>query len=189
MTPFDLYLMRHGEPERTGLMLGHTDCPSTTAGIVACREQAQDLRVETLISSDLVRAHATAEAIGNALSQSVKVDARWRELNFGAWDGLSRRDIDQGALTLFTDDPDRFPPPGGETWSALVGRVGGAIAGLEPSPTLVVTHAGAMRAAMAHLCGFSYSSLWGFDISYAALLCLRVWPGERSVGQIVGLWP
>jgi alpha-ribazole phosphatase len=189
MTPFNLYLMRHGEPEQTGLMLGRTDCPSTIAGIVTCREQVQDLHVETLISSDLLRTHAAARAIGSTLSLPVKVDARWREMDFGAWDGLSRADIDHEVLTLFTEDPDNFPPPGGETWSALVNRVGAALSELEPGPTLVVTHAGAMRAALFYLCGFPYPSLWGFDIQYAALLCLRIWPGERPIGQIFGLWP
>lgn len=189
MTPFDLYLMRHGEPEETGLMLGRTDCPSTIAGIAACRDQVRDLPVEALVSSDLLRAHAAARAIGSTLSLPVTTDARWREMDFGAWDGRSRADIDGAALARFWEDPDQGAPPGGERWSALVGRVGAAIAELPLRPTLVVTHAGAMRAALACLCGFTHRQLWAFEIPYAALLCLRIWPEERPTGQVFGLWP
>jgi alpha-ribazole phosphatase len=187
--PFTLYLMRHGEPERAGLMLGHTDCPSTVAGITACQEQAQDLHVETLISSGLVRSHAAAGVIASNLSMPVTVDIRWREMHFGGWDGLHRADIDSDALARFIDDPENCIPPGGESWSALMDRVGDAIMDLEPRPTLVLTHAGAMRAALSFLCGFTYRQLWGFDLQYSALLCLRIWPGERPVGQVFGLWP
>ena len=78
---------------------------------------------------------------------------------------------------------------GGERWSALVTRVSAALADLAPVPTLVVTHGGAMRAALHSLCGFDQRQLWAFDLPYASLLSLRVWPGERPGAQIAGLYP
>jgi len=56
-------------------------------------------------------------------------------------------------------------------------------------PTLVVAHGGAMRAALALLCGFTQSQLWAFDLPYGALLSLRAWPGPPRSAQIMGLWP
>jgi alpha-ribazole phosphatase len=187
MSPFALHLLRHGEPAIMGRMLGRTDCPATPAGIATTVQQVADLEVEAIITSDLARAHACAEAAGQALGRTVMIDRRWREIDFGAWDGLAAQDIEPGALGRFWDDPDANPPPGGERWSALVARVSAAIAGLAPRPTLIVTHGGAMRAALTALCGFEHRQLWAFELPYAALLSLSVWPGERPTAQIAGL--
>lgn len=182
MTSFPLHLMRHGAPMLTGRMLGHTDCDATPEGIAACVERARDLSFTTVISSDLQRARHAAGAIG-----APTLDPRWRELDFGAWDGLSPSDIDANALARFWDDPDANPPPGGERWSALVARVGAAIDALPPQPTLVITHGGAMRAALSHLCGFSQQGTWAFDLPYAAVLTLNVWDGAPRRAQVTGL--
>jgi alpha-ribazole phosphatase len=189
MTDFALHLLRHGAPEIAGRMLGHSDVASTPDGIAACVAQAGMPGIEAIVTSDLHRASAAADAIGVARGLPVAVDARWRELDFGAWDGLASAEIDADVLGRFWSDADSFPPPEGERWSALVARVSAAIADLPPRPTLVVTHGGAMRAALATLCGFDQRQLWAFELPYAALLSLRVWPGGPPSAQLVGLRP
>lgn len=184
MTGFPLHLLRHGTPVLTGTLLGRTDCDVTEAGIAACVAQAHDLPVTRIVTSDLRRTTRCAEAIGAA-----HVDQRWRELDFGDWDGLAPADIDAATIARFWDDPDANPPPGGERWSALVARVGAAIDALSATPTLVVTHAGAMRAALAHLCGLSYKATWSLHLPYAALLSLTVWHGTPRSAQVTGLRP
>lgn len=186
---FPLYLLRHGEPEGAGRLIGATDAAPTVAGIAACARQARDLGAEVLIASDLSRARAAGEAIARETGVDLLIDARWRELDFGAWDGLAPGEVDSPALARFWDDPDGNPPPGGERWSALVDRVSAALADLAARPTLVMTHAGAMRAALAALCGFGLRQTWAIDLPYAGLLALRVWPGETPAAQIVGLYP
>lgn len=178
--PFDLHLLRHGALETPGLLLGRTDAAPTAGGIAACRARVAGLGVEAVISSDLARCRLVAAAIDAAPT----FDPRWRELDFGAWDGLATEAIDPQAFARFHDDPDAAPPPGGERWSALVARVGSAIGDLPPHPTLVVTHGGAMRGALAVLCGFDHRQGWALHLPYAALLSLRVWP---RAAQIVGL--
>jgi len=186
---FALHLLRHGAPETPGLLMGRTDGAPTPAGIGACIARAAGLGIERIVASDLHRSRAAGEAIGAALSLPLIIDPRWRELDFGDWDGLASSDVDPGALGRFWDDPDANPPPGGERWSALVARVAAAIADLLPVPTLVVTHGGTMRAALHRLCGFEQHQLWAFDLPYAARLSLTVWPGEPTTAQIVGLAP
>jgi len=186
---FALHLLRHGAPETPGLLMGRTDGSPTAAGIAACAAQAGGLGIERLIASDLRRSRDAGEVIGDAIGVPLAIDPRWRELDFGDWDGGPASAVDAQALGRFWDDPDTNPPPGGERWSALVARVSAAIADLSPVPTLVVTHGGAMRAALHHLCGFDQRQLWAFDLPYAALLSLRVWPGERRSAQIAGLYP
>lgn len=185
MTPRLLYLMRHGAPVRAGSMLGRTDCDVTDAGAAACRAQAEELAVAHVIASDLRRALRCAEAITGEVPPHI--DPRWRELDFGEWDGLESSAIDPDALGRFWRDPDTNPPPGGERWSALVARVAAAIDSLPAEPVLVVTHGGAMRAALHVLCGFALPQLWAFDLPYASVLALRIW--DRRSGQIMGLWP
>ena len=187
MNSFALHLLRHGAPETPGLLMGRTDGAPTAGGIAACAAQAVGLGIEQLVSSNLRRSTAPGEAIGKAAGLPLTIDPRWRELDFGDWDGLASSAVDPDAFGRFWDDPDAFPPPGGERWSALVARVAAAIGDLAPVPTLIVTHGGAMRAALHALCGFDQRQLWAFDLPYAARLSLRVWPGEPTGAQIVGL--
>ncbi|NMN06194.1 MULTISPECIES: histidine phosphatase family protein [unclassified Novosphingobium] len=187
MTAFLLHLLRHGAPEQAGLLLGHRDMAATAEGLAACVSRAQGLRVAKVITSDLQRCRAAAQAIAAPLGLVAKADPRWRELDFGAWDGMAPAQIEPAALAAFYRDPDAHAPPGGEPWSALRVRVADALAALAPVDTLVVTHGGAMRAALAALCGFSPEQAWAFDLPYAGLLSLKVWPVKPRVAQIVGL--
>lgn len=182
MTPFPLHLLRHGAPDRPGRLLGRSDDAATAEGIAACAARAAGLAVDAIVTSDRRRARACAAAIGPA-----SVDARWCELDFGDWDGLAPDAVDAGALARFHADPDAAPPPSGERWSALVSRVGAAIADLPAAPVLVVTHGGPMRAALHHLCGLSRDQGWAFDLPYAALLSLEVWPTVPRSARITGL--
>jgi alpha-ribazole phosphatase len=187
MTGFLLHLLRHGAPEITGRMMGRTDCQPTPEGIAACIQQGEGLDIAAYISSDLTRAQVPGAALAAASAQSLVVDPRWRELDFGDWDGMASTEIDPVALGHFWNDPDDCPPPDGERWSALTDRVRAAIHDLPPRPTLVVTHGGAMRAALAVLCGLDARQVWAFDLPYASCLSLHIWPGETLSAQIVGL--
>jgi alpha-ribazole phosphatase len=185
--PYMLYLMRHGAPVREGLLLGRTDEPVTGAGVAACRARVELLDPLQIFSSDLARAVACAAAVSTRRGIEVVADARLRELDFGDWDGLRPDEVDPSAFARFHEDPDAAPPPGGERWSALQDRVGRALDAIPPAASLVVTHGGAIRAALAHLCGFDRPQLWAFDLPYAALVSLRIWPGAVRTVQIVGL--
>lgn len=186
--PVTIHLMRHGTPVLTGRLLGHTDCAVTPEGIAACRAAAGVAGIAAIVSSDLQRAADCAQAIGGDRQLPHRIDPRWRELDFGAWDGRHASEIDQAALGAFWADPDLDPPSGGERWSALTARVETALAPLGDG-TLVVTHAGAIRAALAVSCGFARDQLWAFDLPYACLVSLRLWRGEAPAAQIVALRP
>ena len=112
MTAFALHLLRHGTPETPGLLMGRTDGLPTAEGIAACAAQVADLGIEHLIASDLRRSSAAGEAIGEAAGLRLKIDPRWRELDFGDWDGQPSSAVDPDALGRFWDDPDASPPPG-----------------------------------------------------------------------------
>lgn len=187
MTAFTLHLLRHGAPKSPGLLMGRTDGEPTADGIAACMAKARTLDIVHLASSDLARARLAGSAIGAVLNLPAAIDPRWRELDFGDWDGRAADDIDPAALERFWSDPDAAPPRGGERWSSLVARTAAAIDELAPVSTLIVTHGGAMRAALHHLCGLDTRQIWAIDLPYAALLSLRVWKGAPAAAQITGL--
>lgn len=189
MTERTVHLLRHGPPDLPGRLMGRTDGASTPEGIAACLAQSARLGVTQIVASDLQRTRYAAEAIASARSLPLSIDPRWRELDFGDWDGLATEDIDPQALATFWEDPEGCPPPAGERWSMLVARIGAAIDALPAEPVLVVTHGGAIRAALHILCGFARRELWAFSLPYAVRVSLQVWPGERPNAQITALVP
>lgn len=189
MSSFVIHLLRHGAPVQSGLLLGHSDMPSSAEGIAACVGQSRSLSFAGLIASDLARAAAPARIIGQEQQLPPILDARWRELDFGQWDGLCATQVDADALATFHADPDRHVPPGGERWSDLKTRIADALHTLTSQDWLIISHGGAMRATLSVLCGFDQAQLWAFDLPYAACLSLRIWDGPRRHAQIIGLKP
>lgn len=186
MTSRTVHLLRHGPPRRAGLLLGHCDEPCADPGGGLAGAVPDSFAVSCVASSDLRRARAGAEVLAAQRGLALTVDARWRELDFGEWDGLAPECVPADALARFWDDPDAWPPPRGESWSALRARVAEALAELPPD-ALVVTHGGAMRAAIAALTGLNSRQVWAVDLPHAALLTLRIWPGAPLSGHIAGL--
>lgn len=187
MTEILVHLMRHGIPVQPNLLLGQRDDAPLPSGTAKCVAAAEGLAFERVMSSDLSRAHIPAARIAAARGASHTVDARWRELDFGAWTGLAPAQVDPAAHARFWEDPEANAPPEGERWSQLAARVGAALAGIDAS-TLVLTHGGAMRAALAALFHMEHRHVWSFDLPYSCVLTLRVWPGEAvPTAQIVGL--
>ncbi|QAY77518.1 histidine phosphatase family protein [Sphingosinicella sp. BN140058] len=182
-----VHLLRHAAVERPGRFLGRSDEPCTGAGLATCLDRAAEVEFDTIVTSPLIRAAEVADALGALRRLPVAQDAAWLELDFGTWEGKTADEIGEEALLPFYGQPDRHAPPGGERWNTLVRRVAGAIDRLGEGSSLVVTHGGPIRAALAHLCGFDPRQLWAFDLPYGALLSLRLFPGDPVSAQITAL--
>ncbi len=98
MTEF--LLVRHGETDwnRDRRFQGHADPPLNETG----REQARALgaelageRLDAVYSSDLARAHETAEIISARTGARVVLDPDLREIDVGEWQGLTWPEIEQ----------------------------------------------------------------------------------------------
>lgn len=197
--PLTLHLLRHGAPLISGTFLGHQDMPATTAGTQRCVDQAQDLHPHWLLSSDLSRCTAPAQKIASHYQLPLTTDPRWRELDFGDWDGRSAADIAPDDLARFWADPDQHHPPMGESRAALTQRIDAALSDMTGGTGLIIAHAGAIRAALHLLLGLPHVQCWSIAIPYAARLTLSLWPDERPpserphrhgwTGQLTALQP
>ena len=148
-----LILARHGETDwnRDGRFQGHADPPLNDRGREQARSLAEalaDQPVEAIYSSDLRRAHETAQIVAERKSMDVIVDPDLRERDVGEWSGLTFPEIEE----RFPDELRRFREEGasiGESRKALAERVVAAvrrIADAHPhGQVLVVTHGGALR--------------------------------------------
>jgi broad specificity phosphatase PhoE len=138
-----LFVVRHCEPARTGVLLGQCDPPLSEAG----RAQAAALRFPELAmvySSPLRRALETAHAIAHGAPVEIVDDLR--EITYGAWDGRAWAEIegeDPELAARKLRDWRGVTPPGGETWREFSTRVRGAFDRIRagPRPAAIVAHA------------------------------------------------
>ena len=160
-----LLLVRHGETDwnREGRWQGHSDTHLNETGREQARRVAAELDgVDVIYSSDLARAHETAEIIAGDLGLPVRVDARLRERSFGAWEGLTAEQIEAG----FREEHLRWlaregaGPDDAEPFEAFGARVRSFLADVldaHPDQTvLLVAHGGSIRVIHAFASGLDY---------------------------------
>lgn len=154
-----LYLIRHGETDWNAnrRWQGHADVPLNQRGkrqsqLLARRLAAEGIQFHAIYSSDLARAYQTAWELGSALRVAVQLLPPLRELDVGAWSGLTRDEIrvrfpEEYRLMEAGHDISRG---GGETAAALFQRVTEAMEAMVAQHlghTLAfVTHGGVIRA-------------------------------------------
>ena len=157
----ELLFVRHAATSWTGSRYcGRTDLPLSDAGRAAAARLAAELGPSLppgirIVSSPLLRARQTATAIALAVSSaSLEVDARWSESDFGSAEGLTYDELTLAAPDIavrLADGDVAIDWPGGETALALAARVEAAWRDLsgDGGPTLVVSHGGPLRIAIA----------------------------------------
>jgi len=160
-------LVRHGESvsNAAGIWQGQRDAELSPRG----REQARKVgarlaemdRPDLIVSSDLRRARATAEAAAGALGMEFSIDSVWREIDLGAWEGLTRAEVharypDEVAALARGED---VPVGGGERWSDVARRVRAAYDALRSAHAgrrvLLVAHGGVIITLLGDLLGVS----------------------------------
>lgn len=186
-------LVRHGETESPGLLLGRTDAPSSQAGLDQVAQQTAGRSWDLIVASPLARARVPAEQIASEGKVAIRIDPDWAEIDFGAWDGrpvaeLSADPTIADAMDALYREPAAWEPPGGESWHALQERIGRALSRLASQDglerVLVITHAGPMRSAVSVACDLPFERLWALRIAYATRLTLRI--GSDDSGRLWG---
>lgn len=138
-----LHLVRHGPTHARG-MVGWSDLPADLSDTAALARLSAYLPPQAVIvSSDLWRARATADAIqGQRIRLPHQVNLR--EINFGAWELRNHAEVEAETPDLihaYWDQPGTPAPPDGESWNQVRARVDGAIDALmtiHPGQDLIV---------------------------------------------------
>lgn len=154
-------LVRHGLTawNRERRYLGHRDIEllpdDTENGLATLRATLAGMRFDAVHCSDLRRCRQTLARLGivEGAGAEVRVDARWRELDFGAYEGLRYADLEHDAgYRAWIDSQGEQAPPGGESAAAFHARVAAAMDDLLAQAeagghrrVLVVTHGGVVR--------------------------------------------
>jgi broad specificity phosphatase PhoE len=148
-------LVRHGQTERSavGMYSGQLDVPLTATG----REQAQrtaarlaDASVDAVVTSPLIRARDTAQAIADAAGVPLTVDERFIEVDYGPFEGLDRdgaRAQFGAAFEAWRADPFGSPVPGMEPLPQALARARAATADALAAHEhpVIVGHQGILR--------------------------------------------
>jgi broad specificity phosphatase PhoE len=160
-----LLLARHGETDwnRDGRWQGHSNTRLNESGRRQAAELAEELDgVDVLYSSDLDRARETAEIVARRLGLEVRFDRRLRERSFGAWEGLTKEDIESRFAEPYrrwragkshgAEDAEPF-----EAFGARVQAFLEDVLARHPDETvLVIAHGGAIRVIHALAAGLDY---------------------------------
>ena len=183
-----LILVRHGETDWNALrrFQGQTDVPLNAAG----RRQAQALGTrlagaapDVLYASDLRRAWDTAQAIAATVGLAVQPEPRLREVDFGAWEGLTYAQISQRypeAVAAWQADPSGVAPPEGEALEELVARVQAALDDVlrrhPEGSAMVVAHGGVLQVLLCLAFDLDPGRRWQFRLDPASVSELYVYP-------------
>ena len=149
--------VRHGETAWNvdTRIQGQTDIDLNETGHWQARRVGEALAgesIDAIYSSDLSRAHQTAQAISSRSEVPVIAEPALRERCFGIFEGKTFDEIHQRwpeqAQSWRTRIPDWAPPQGGESLLALRARVSGAVQSLaarHPGQQIVlVAHGGVL---------------------------------------------
>lgn len=145
-----LTLLRHSTPEMAkGVCYGATELALAASFVQEAAAIVRDLpRPARIVTSPLSRCRRLADHLGALFDLPVQVDPRWREMDFGSWEGQAWDAIPRAALDGWAADFLHFAGHGGESVARLEARVRAALRDT-PDGALVVTHAGCIKAACA----------------------------------------
>ena len=163
--PYRILFVRHGETayNAENRLQGQLDIPLNARG----RDQARSIGKALLAEAGAeIREMDAADAVfASQLTRAgetmglkpgrYKLDARLKELSFGAWEGMTWREVearDPQGVRARNKDKWSFAPPGGESYAMLAERVRAWLDGLS-GEAFVVAHGGSARALMMLVAG------------------------------------
>ncbi len=125
--------IRHGETAWNvdTRLQGHLDIPLNETGLLQADRLARALTgremVDAIYASDLSRAHTTAQALANAMGQTVRTHVGLRERHFGVFQGRTFAEVEaewpEHAVQWRKRTPEWTPPGGGESLLVLHQRI------------------------------------------------------------------
>lgn len=175
-------LLRHGEPAGGRRYRGQIDDPLSELG---WREMWHAVSADTpwqvIISSPLRRCSEFARQLSEKLTLPLFLDERLKEVGFGAWEGLTARELkknDETILSRFYHDPVNNRPAGAEPLELFNQRISQAIeeaiAAHYGKHILIIAHAGVIRGIITQTLRAPSDSMYRLSISTASLSRIQI---------------
>ncbi len=187
-----LILVRHGETAWNAehRFQGQTDVPLNENG----RRQASSLasrladeEIHAIYSSDLRRAWETATAINTQHGVTMHSEPRLREIDFGAWEGLTYDEIQEHYADVWDawlTDPMNVAVPDGELLVKVVTRIQSLLdeltLGHEEQTVLLVGHGGSLQALLRLALELPPQARWQFQLDTTSISELYLYE-ERAI--------
>ncbi|MGE5505751.1 MAG: histidine phosphatase family protein [Actinomycetota bacterium] len=174
------WLLRHAPvPCPYGRIHGTLDVACDVSDEEDFRQIARRIPIgPALVESGLIRCRQTAGALEAAglLLGPPQVEPDLAEQDFGRWQGRSWQELEKAKdpdLATFWLDPAGAAPPGGESFAAVIARVGPVLERLAAEhagrDVLCIVHAGTIRAALAHALGLEPAQALRFAVQPLSL--------------------
>lgn len=184
----ELYLVRHTTPEvAAGVCYGHAELDVTAdfareAALV--RGKLAGVAPVAFYTSPLLRCRRLAAVLPLGEPQP---DERLKELHFGAWelqpwDAIPRDEFERWGSRFV-----ELSPPGGESFNDLYRRATAFFADCADShqgPVVAVTHAGVIRALLAHALNLPLMHVPNFHLDYGGVTKLMLAPPFVKVAYV-----
>lgn len=198
------YIVRHGETDGNaqGILQGHKDFHLNENGINQARTRAQELKkvhFDLVFSSDLLRAHKTAQIIALEHDLVVSTTKALRERNFGIFEGVSMNSFTDEVAKLFEkwhalarDEwlkhrIDDSVETGEEVVSRVLTFIREVAVGNPGKTILTVCHGGLMRDLLVHLGWADQRSLRKYAIQNTAYFVLETDGSDMKVISTEGI--
>jgi probable phosphoglycerate mutase len=175
-----IYLLRHGDSRQDDIKryIGQADLPLNAEGRAqaSCWQQKlAHISLERIFCSDLSRSLETARIIAEGRSEPVQPLHKLREINLGAWDGLSFDEVQR----LYPSEYERrgtdmvtYRTPGGECFVDLAARVVPIFVEIvrgSAGNLLIVGHAGVNMVIICHILGIPLENLFRIRQDYGCM--------------------
>jgi alpha-ribazole phosphatase len=188
-----IILIRHGQTtwNALGKYQGQSDIELSKMGIEQAERLTQNFplaKIDAIYSSDLKRAHKTAQCIASQFNLPVQTKTALREVDFGDWEGLTYDQINSkwgGMMQHFFANPDTDQIPGGESFVQLQQRATQAVLAIchdHPDQTVVIAAHGAVnRTIIAEALHMPLRYIWSIRQDNTAVNILTYNGSERSI--------
>lgn len=194
-----LYLVRHGESEwnREGRIQGDLDSELSELGRAQARRVGVELArepVHRVAASTAVRALDTCRIALDEFADTVPCEetALLREINLGAWEGMTAVDLKKRSpdqVELWFQRPSRVRIEGGETMRAFRLRIMREMTrlrtGYGDGTMVVFTHGGVICTFLTGLLGMKLDDMWRFKIHNGSITKI-IFPQGRPRIELLG---
>ncbi len=176
--PINLYCIRHPEVENAAKKVfnGSIDVDLSKNGYTQAnklKEFFKNKNIKIIFSSPLKRCLRTAEIIQESINCELKVDNRLKERNFGIFESLSWKEIEQKypfEASNFLKNPFDFKIRNGESFHDVYKRV---LSFLEEfnyaNDTLIVAHGGVNRVIIKYFMGLKDEKILSISQDFACV--------------------